>query len=109
MTSIRGYLLIVIVLLCLAIVNNVIMYYKCYVNNNLDDPFVPENVGVYRINIYYNKYTYPNDGIGEEIKPYLNPFKDKTFGKYVVTYNKPTQLEYQQVSKLGNYQSHRKS
>ena len=105
MTYVRGYLTIVIILLCIAIINNVIMYYKCYVNNNLDDPFVPENVGVYRVNIYYNKYRYPGDGINEEISPYITPFKDKTFGKYVVTQNRPTQLEYQQISKLGNFQN----
>lgn len=97
------FLLLVIVLLCVAIVNNVVMYYKCYVNNDINDPFVPENVGVYRINIYYNKYIYP--GIGDEIKPFIEPFKNSTFGKYVITYNKPTPLEYQQISKIGNFQN----
>lgn len=105
MTDVRTYLLIVIILLCIAIINNVVMYYKCYVHNDLSDPFIPENVGVYKINVYYNKYQYPWDGIGDEIKPFIDPFKDKTIGRYVVAYNKPSQLEYQQISKLGNYQS----
>lgn len=103
--DVRTYLLLVIILLCIAIINNVVMYYKCYITDNLSDPFVPENVGVYRINVYYNKYQYPGQGIGDEIKPFVGPFKDKTFGRYVVTYNKPSQLEYQQISKLGNYQN----
>jgi hypothetical protein len=60
---------------------------------------------VYRINIYYNKYRYPDTGIKDELKQHIDPFKDKTFGKYVVSYNKPTQLEYEQISKLGNYQN----
>jgi len=81
------------------------MYYKCYVNNDSNDPFIPENVGVFRLNVYYNKFRYPDEGIRDEIKPYVDPFKDKTFGRYVVSYNKPTQLEYQQISKLGNYQT----
>lgn len=105
MPHVRDYLLVVIILLCIAIINNVIMYYKCYVNNNLNDPFIPDNVGMYQINLYYNKFNYPDKGIGVELKPYIDPFKNKTFGKYVVTYNKPTQLEYQQISKLGNYQT----
>lgn len=103
--SVRAYLMLVIVLLCIAIINNVVMYYKCYVNNQNNDPFVPENVGVYRINVYYNKYTYPESGIYNEMKEYIDPFKDKYFGRYVVTYNKPSTLEYQQISKLGNYQN----
>lgn len=103
--DIRTYLLLFIILLCVSIINNVIMYYKCYVNNELSDPFVPENIGVYKINVYYNKYRYPGIGIGDEIKPFIDPFKDKTFGRYVVTYNKPTEREYQQISKLGNYQN----
>lgn len=102
--SVRSYLVIVIILLCIAVVNNVIMYYKCYVNNEMNDPFIPENVGVYKINIYYNKHRYSDIGIGDEIKQYITPFKDKTFGKYVVSYNKPSELEYQQISKLGNFQ-----
>jgi len=81
------------------------MYYKCYINNELNDPFVPENVGIYRINIYYNKYTNPGEGIGNEIKTFIDPFKNNTFGKYVVTYNKPSPLEYQQISKIGNFQN----
>ena len=97
----------VIILLCIAIINNVIMYYKCYVNNNLNDPFIPENIGVYRLNVYYNKYHFPdNGGIQTELQQYIDPFKNKTFGKYVVTYNRPTQLEYQQISELGNYYQH---
>lgn len=103
--SVRTYLIIVIILLCIAVINNVIMYYKCYVNNDLNDPFIPENMGVFRINVYYNKSRYPGAGIREEIKQYIDPFKDKAFGKYVVSYNKPTQLEYQQISQLGNYQN----
>lgn len=103
--DIRSYLLFVIILLCIAVVNNVVMYYKCYVNSNLDDPWIPENMGVYRINIYYNKFKYPDSGIGNEIQPFINPFKDKHYGKYVVTYNKPSQLEYQQISKLGNFKN----
>src|SRR5271170_6867152 len=103
--SVRTYLIFVIILLCIAIINNVIMYYKCYVNNDSNDPFIPENVGVFRLNVYYNKFRYPDEGIRDEIKPYVDPFKDKTFGRYVVSYNKPTQLEYQQISKLGNYQT----
>lgn len=102
---IRTYLVLVIILLCISIINNVIMYHKCYVNNEINDPFVPENIGVYRIGIYYNKYQYTEAGIGNELKQYITHFKDKTFGKYVVTQNKPTQLEYQQMSKLGNYQN----
>lgn len=102
--SVRTYLVIVIILLCIAVINNVIMYYKCYVDNELNDPFIPENIGVYRINIYYNKYTYPELSIVEELKPFITPLKDKTYGKYVITYNKPTNLEYQQISKLGNFQ-----
>jgi hypothetical protein len=102
--SVRTYLIFVIILLCIAIINNVIMYYKCYMNNDLNDPFIPENMGVFRINVYYNKSRYPDAGIRDEIKQYIDPFKDKTFGKYVISYNKPTQLEYQQISKLGNYQ-----
>ena len=105
MMSVRTYLVFVIILLCITIINNVIMYYKCYVNNELNDPFIPENIGVYRINVYYNKHKNPGVGIRDEIKKYIDPFKDKTFGEYVVTYNKPTQLEYQQISKLGNYQN----
>lgn len=103
--SIRTYLVFVIILLCIAIINNVIMYHKCYLNNNINDPFVPENIGVYRVNVYYNKFKDPGSskGIGNEIKQYIDPFKDKTHGKYVVSYDKPTQLEYQQISKLGNF------
>lgn len=103
--SLSSYFVFVIFLLCVSIINNVFMYCKCYLNNDLNDPFVPENVGVYRINIYYNKHIYPGDGIYNEIQPYIGPFKDKMFGKYVVTYNKPNSLEYQQVSRLGNFQN----
>ena len=103
--DVRTYLIIVIILLCVAIINNIIMYHKCYINNELSDPFVPENVGIYRINVYYNKFNDPNNGIGDEIKPFISPFKDKTFGKYVITYNKPSSLEYEQISKLGNYKN----
>ena len=103
--DIRGYLLLVIILLCISIINNFIMYFKCYINSDISDPFIPENIGVYRINIYYNKYKYPNQGIGNEIKPHIDNFKDNVFGRYVVTYNKPSELEYQQISKLGNFQN----
>ncbi|VBB18073.1 hypothetical protein YASMINEVIRUS_536 [Yasminevirus sp. GU-2018] len=103
--SVRTYLVIVIILLCIAVVNNVVMYYKCYVDNEQDDPFIPTNVGVYRVNIYYNKYRYPENGVTEELKEFITPFKDKNFGRYVVTYNRPNSLEYRQISKLGNYQS----
>lgn len=99
------YLLVVVLLLCLSIINNVIMYYKCYVNNVSEDPFVPNNVGTYSINIYYNKYNYPGNGIASEIKTYIDPFINKNIGKYVVSYNKPTQMEYQQIATLGYYNS----
>lgn len=105
--SLRSCLVCVVVLLCIAIVNNVLMYYKCYVNNPIDDPFVPENIGVYRLNIYYNKYAYPGsltgDGIRDELKSYIDPFKEKFYGRYVVSYDKPTTQEYQQISHLANY------
>ena len=81
------------------------MYYKCYINNDINDPFIPDNVGVYRINIYYNKYKNPtNNRIEEEVKSFIKPLKDNTIGKYVITYNKPSSIEYQQITKLGNYQ-----
>jgi hypothetical protein len=80
MTSVRLYLLLVIILLCISIINNVVMYYKCYVNSNTDnsvsDVFVPANVGVYRINVYYNKHRYPEVGIGDEIKPEIKHLDD---------------------------------
>lgn len=105
--TVKTYLIVVVILLCIAVVNNILMYYKCYlsVNNETRDPFVPENIGVYRINIYYNKYRYPETGLVQELQPHIQPFKDKSIGRYVVTYGKPTSLEYQQISKLGNYQS----
>ena len=103
--EIKVYLIITLVLLCIAIINNVLMYYKCYLNNELSDPLLPENIGIYRINIYYNKFKDPIHGIGDEIKQSLVQFKDKTFGKYVIAYNKPTKLEYEQISKLGNYKN----
>ena len=80
------------------------MYYKCYVNNNINDPFIPENIGVYTVNIYYNKYTNRNDGIYANINPCVEQFKNKNIGKYVVVYNKPSSQEYQQISEIGNYQ-----
>lgn len=108
MAYIRSYLVIIILLLVIAIINNVVMYYKCYLNNNLNDPFVPENTGVYRINVYYNKYRTPQDtnrGIHDEIWPAIQPFKDSNHGKYVVTVNRPTSQEYRQISELANYQN----
>lgn len=107
MAYVRTYLLIVIILLVIAVLNNVVMYYKCYLNNNLDDPFIPENAGVYRINIYYNKYRTPQDtttGIHDQIMPLLQKFKDSNAGKYVVTVNRPNGQEYRQISELANYQ-----
>lgn len=101
--DIRTYLLLAIILLCISIINNVVMYYKCYNNNDIADPFIPENVGVYKINIYYNKYQ--KQDIENEIKTYIDPFKDKMINRYVVTYNKPKHIEYQQISKLGNFQN----
>ena len=94
-----------LILLCVAIVNNFIMYYKCYLNNTTNDPFVPPSVGKYQISVYYDKHMYPEDGLMEQIKPFLTPFKDKYFGKYVVTYGRPTRLEYEQISKLSSIPS----
>lgn len=103
--SVRTYLVIVIILLCIAIINNVVMYTKCYINNESNDPFIPENIGRYQINVYYNKYMYPEPSVTEELEPLLTQFRDKTLGRYVVvaTNGKPTPLEYQQISQLGNY------
>jgi hypothetical protein len=103
--SVRTYLVVVIILLCIAVVNNVVMYTKCYVNNDIDDPFIPENIGVYRVNVYYNKYRYPDPGVKDEILPFVTPMRDSTFGRYVITIGKPTSNEYQQISRLGNYQA----
>lgn len=106
MAFIESYVVVLVLLLVVAVINNVVMYYKCYLNNDIDDPFIPENTGVYRINIYYNKYRTPDDlskGIHEEIKPFIQPFKDQTYGKYVVTENRPSKQEYRQISMLANY------
>jgi hypothetical protein len=82
------------------------MYYKCYVNNEVNDPFIPENVGIYKLNVFYNKFKYSDTGIGDDLKQCVESFKNKNIGKYVVSLgNKPTDLEYQQISKLGNYQN----
>ncbi len=103
--SVRVYLVITILLLCIAIVSNVVMYYKCYINNDINDPFVPENVGVYNLKIYFNKYKAPKDGIHNELQEYIQPFKEKYFSQYIVTQNKPTTLEYQQIANIGSYRS----
>jgi hypothetical protein len=104
MAFVRTYLVVIVLLLVIAVINNVIMYYKCYLNNNLEDPFIPENTGVYRVNIYYNKYRTPQDGIHKEIQPFLQPFVDQSYGRYVVTENRPSKQQYRQISMLSNYQ-----
>lgn len=98
--SIRTYLILTILLLSVSIINNVIMYNKCYINNKLNDPFVPENIGMYTINIYYNKNSYPEKGIYEALHPYIDEFKNNNISKYVVTYNKPTSDQYKQMTQL---------
>ena len=101
--TVRLYMVLALLLLCIAVISNVIMYYKCYILNDLNDPFVSENIGVYRVNIYYNKYKDPQDGIYKELRECIQPFKEKNFSRYVVTHNKPTNLEYHQIAKIGNY------
>ena len=101
--SLRVYMVLSLLLLCIAVISNVIMYYKCYILNDLNDPLVSENIGVYRVNIYFNKYKDPKDGIYEELREHIRPFKEKHFSRYVVTQNKPTSLEYQQIANIGNY------
>jgi len=100
MTDQTTFILTLIGLLVLSFLNNVLMYYKCYIMNQNDDPFVPDSIGVYHINVYYNKLKYPAQGIDTKIKQYLDPFKENTYGEYVVTYLKPTNQEYQQIKKL---------
>ena len=98
------YITILVLLLIVAVINNILMFYKCYINNPNSNPFVPHNTGVYRVNVYYNKYrTNPEITIQDEIKPYLQPFVDKTYGRYVVTQNDPTPQQYEQISALSNY------
>ena len=98
--SLRSYMILFIILLCISVINNVIMYYKCYVNNDINDPFVPENIGLFSVNIYYNKYNQPNEGIYKELKPHIEPFITNNSSKYVVTYGKPSSNDYQKMSKL---------
>lgn len=102
MTDQTTFILILIFLLTISILNNVLMYYKCYINNQSDDPFIPDSIGSYQINVYYNKLRYPAQGIDQKIKQYIDPFKENTYGEYVVTYKKPTPQEYQQISKLSH-------
>ena len=99
--NIHNCLVFVVILLCIAIINNFIMYYNCYINNINDDPFVPDNVGKYTLSIYYNKNETTEYGVYELIKPQLDTIRTKIFGKYVATWEKPTQQEYQQIAKLG--------
>lgn len=101
--NVRACLIIVIIILCISVVNNMYMYYKFYVKNDTRDPFIPENVGVYNISVYYNKYNYMPKSIYEELKPALSDFQTKNHGKYILTFEKPTQNEYTQIAELNNY------
>jgi hypothetical protein len=103
--AVRTYLVLVVLILCISIISNLMMYNKCYLNNDINDPFLPENIGMYSINIYYNKFRYPDKGVVEDIKPYIEPLKNSFHKKYVITYNKPTQKDYEQMTKIGNYQT----
>ncbi len=91
-------LIFLVVLLCIAILNNFVMYYKCYLDNDNNDPFVPENVGKYQIAIYYNKSNEP--GISNILSQYIDPLKTNMYGTYVVTLGKPTPDEYKQIAML---------
>lgn len=107
--NIRATLIIVIIILCISVMNNMYMYYKFYVkNDSLSDclsnnPFVPENIGVYHISVYYNKYNYMPKSIYEELKPALTDFETNNHGKYILTFGKPTQTEYAKIAELNTY------
>jgi hypothetical protein len=102
MSDLHSYLVIVIILLCISLLLNFMMSYKYYLSNQSNDPFIPENIGQYNISIYYNKYKNPMEGIDQKIKPLIDPFKNSTIGQYVITYKRPTQLEYKQIAQLGS-------
>lgn len=98
--DVESCLIIVIILLCMAIISNFLMYYKCYLDNINDDPYVPDNVGTYKITIYYSKGENSSDEMDNITRRYVNPMRSDMLGRYVVVHDKPSFAEYKQIAAL---------
>jgi hypothetical protein len=90
-----GFALILLILLILSIVNNVLMYNKCYLSNiDKKNPFLPENVNVMNIKFYYNKTPNnctPGVVIENELMSALKPLTEKYKANTLLTVNEDGQ------------------
>ncbi len=101
----RIYLVCAIALLCISIISNLMMYYKCNPTNEEHTQIIPNEIDKYCITVYYNKYKKNISEMNAIIKPYVLQLNRNSNDNYVVVLGQyPSNKDYEQISKLSfNY------
>ena len=103
-----SYSTCILILLILSVINNLVFYYSVYDNSYLaKDPLLPDNIGVYKYNFYYNidAYTFNNETYdGIEIKKdfdnLVDNFVNDNLGKCLIIDHKPNADDYSKINSI---------
>ena len=107
----QGYVFLIIILLIMSVVNNLLMYHKCYHTKSLSssDHNLHSDVDVMTINVYYKKENdttkcYNHSTVGtpviDNLKSMLSQYETNNSNKCVILYSNPTHAEYIKINKL---------
>lgn len=94
------FTMLILLLLILALANNLIMYNKCYVSNSIKayDPNINKNISIYPVNIYISKQN--EEKISADIKNILDKYASENNNKLIVVFGYPTENDISKINTL---------